>query len=99
MLSLDFIRTNKAKILEAAKNKGRQVDLDKIISLDDERRKLIQQTQKLREERNKLAKQGKPHSAEGSVRGKEEKDKKFFNEEELLEESSEFDIPAFLRKK
>ncbi|PIP14966.1 cell division protein FtsZ [Candidatus Roizmanbacteria bacterium CG22_combo_CG10-13_8_21_14_all_35_9] len=40
-----------------------------------------------------------PHSAEGSVRGKEEKDKKFFNEEELLEESSEFDIPAFLRKK
>jgi len=57
MLSLDFIRTNKAKVLQAAKNKGRQVDLDKIISLDDKRRKLIQQTQQLREERNKTSHQ------------------------------------------
>jgi len=92
MLSLDFIRTNKAKILEAAKNKGRQVDLDKIISLDDERRKLIQQTQKLREERNKLAKQGKPHSAEGSVRGREIKDELKKIEEKLAKIQSQLDL-------
>ncbi|MFH0979583.1 MAG: serine--tRNA ligase [Candidatus Roizmanbacteria bacterium] len=57
MLSLDFIRTNKAKVLKAAKNKGRKIDLDKILSLDDQRRKLIQQTQILREERNKTTHQ------------------------------------------
>ena len=57
MLSLDFIRKNKQKVLDAAKNKNREVDLDKILSLDDERKELIHQIQKLREERNVLAKQ------------------------------------------
>ncbi len=53
MLSLDFIRNNKKKVEEAAKNKGRSVNLDKILELDDKRRELIQKTQTLREERNK----------------------------------------------
>jgi len=66
--------------------------LDKIISLDDERRKLIQQTQKLREERNKLAKQGKPHSAEGSVRGREIKDELKKIEEKLAKIQSQLDL-------
>lgn len=56
MLSLDFIRTNKAKILEAAKNKNRQIDLDKIFSLDNQRKDLIKKIQLLREERNKAGK-------------------------------------------
>jgi len=73
MLSLDFIRANKSKVIEAAKNKNRKVDIDKILTLDDERRDLIQKIQLLREERNKLARQGKPHSAEAS-RGRQIKE-------------------------
>jgi seryl-tRNA synthetase len=57
MLSLDFIRNNKAKVLEAAKNKNRKVDIDKIIKLDNQRRGLIQKIQILRVERNKSAHQ------------------------------------------
>lgn len=74
MLSLDYIRNNKSKVIEAAKNKNRKIDIDAILKLDDQRRELIQKIQILREERNKLAKQGKPHSAEGSVRGREIKE-------------------------
>lgn len=80
MLSIDFIRQNKEKVIEAAKNKNREVEIDKILKLDDERLDLIHQIQKLREERNQIAK--KPHSAPpklsakgGSVRGKEIKEK------------------------
>ena len=57
MLSIDFIRQNKQKVLTAAKNKNRQIEIDKILSLDDERKDFIQKIQKLREERNLLAKQ------------------------------------------
>ncbi len=56
MLDLDYIRNNKQKVLEAAKNKNRKIDLEKILSLDDQRRELIKKIQTLREERNKLAK-------------------------------------------
>src|SRR3989339_515181 len=78
MLSLDFIRNNKEKVIEAAKNKNRQIDIEKILKLDDQRREIIQKIQLLREERNKLARQGKPHSAEAS-RGRQIKEelKKF----------------------
>ncbi len=78
MLSLDYIRANKSKVIEAAKNKNRQIDIEKILKLDDQRREIIQKIQLLREERNKLARQGKPHSAEAS-RGRQIKEelKKF----------------------
>jgi len=56
MLDLNFIRQNKEKVLQAAKNKNRQVDLDQIIDLDDKRRNFINQIQSLREQRNKIAK-------------------------------------------
>ncbi len=96
MLSLDFIRANKEKVVVAAKNKGRQVDLDKILSLDDQRRKLIQQIQILREERNKLAKQGKPHSVptprRDSVRGKQIKEELKNLEENLSKISVQLDL-------
>ncbi len=52
MLSIDYIRNNKNKVKQAAKNKGREVDIDKTIELDDKRKSLIQKIQKLREERN-----------------------------------------------
>ncbi|OGK38340.1 serine--tRNA ligase [Candidatus Roizmanbacteria bacterium RIFCSPHIGHO2_12_FULL_41_11] len=57
MLSLDYIRQNPTLVKAAAKNKNRQVDIDKILKLDEKRRTLILKIQKLREERNLLAKQ------------------------------------------
>jgi len=57
MLSLDFIRQNKEKVAVAAKNKNREIDLEKILALDDQKKELIQKIQKLREERNKIASQ------------------------------------------
>lgn len=57
MLSLDFIRDNKQKVVEAAKNKNRKVDIDQIIKLDDQRRDLIQKIQTIRVERNKSSHQ------------------------------------------
>ena len=66
MLSIEFIRKNKQKVIEAAKNKNREVDIEKIIKLDHERLQLIHQIQKLREERNKLAKMGRPHATSES---------------------------------
>lgn len=57
MLTLDYIRENRQKVIDAAKNKNREVDVDKLLSLDEKRRELIQHVQKLREERNVIAKQ------------------------------------------
>ena len=89
MLSLDFIRANKSKVVEAAKNKNRRIDIDKILILDDQRRKLIQKIQVLREERNKTS-HGKPDE-KTIARGKEIKEelKKF--EESLNLISAELD--------
>ncbi len=52
MLSIDFIREHVEEVREASKNKNKKVDLDKILTLDDKRRNLIQQIQGLREQRN-----------------------------------------------
>jgi len=71
MLSLDYIRNNKAQVIEAAKNKNRKVDIDKILKLDNQRRELIQKIQTLREERNKTTHQ-KPDK-KTIIRGKEVK--------------------------
>lgn len=102
MISLDFIRANKEKVLKAAKNKNREIYLDKILSLDDKRRGLIQKVQGLREERNVLAKRGKPHSADSAVvaasakeaatRGKEIKESLKKLEDELKKVEEEIDI-------
>src|SRR3989338_9414823 len=93
MLSLDFIRENKQKVIEAAKNKNREIDLDKIIGLDDKRLELIHRIQKLREERNKLAKEGRPHFVpkNGTSRGKEIKEQLKKLEEQLKAVQVELD--------
>lgn len=72
MLTIEYIRNNKEKVAAAAKNKNREIDLDTILSLDEKRRELIGQVQKLREERNSVSKQ-KPDESTIS-RGKELKE-------------------------
>jgi len=91
MLSTDFIRKNKQRVIEAAKNKNRLIEIDKIIFLDDEKKQLVQQIQKLREERNELAKKGRPQSTEASVRGKQIKDQLKKLEQQLIINNQELD--------
>lgn len=93
MLSLNFIRNNKAKVIEAAKNKNRKVDIETILKLDDLRRELIQKIQILRVERNILAKKGKPHSVplSGASRGKEIREELKKVEENLTKVQFELD--------
>ncbi len=55
MLSIEYIRENKEKVIEAARNKNREFDIDRLLQVDEKRRELIQQVQKIREERNTLA--------------------------------------------
>jgi seryl-tRNA synthetase len=57
MLSIDYIIANKEKVSAAAKNKNREIDIEKIVDLDIKRRTLIHQQQKIREERNILARE------------------------------------------
>lgn len=54
MLDIKFIRDNLELCKLAAKNKNRDVDWDGLLGLDDKRRHLIGQTEKLRAERNTL---------------------------------------------
>ncbi len=89
MLSLDFIRANKEKVIEAAKNKGRQVDIETILKLDDQRRELIQKIQTIREERNKSVHQ-KPDE-KIIKRGKEIKEELKKLEENLARTQNELD--------
>jgi len=73
MLSLDFIRKNKRKVAETAKNKNRDISIEKILKLDDDRRSLIQESQILREQKNKLAKE--KITKEIKIKGREIKEK------------------------
>ncbi len=56
MLDIQFIRDNKQKVADAAKNKNKLINVDEILILDDRRRTLSTEAQTLREERNKNSK-------------------------------------------
>lgn len=56
MLDINFIRENIDKVRESIEARKADMDLDKLISLDDERRKLISQVDELRAKRNEVAK-------------------------------------------
>jgi seryl-tRNA synthetase len=55
MLDLKFIRENPDKVKEAVKNKNEKADIDEILRLDKERRKLLQQAEELKARRNKVS--------------------------------------------
>jgi seryl-tRNA synthetase len=52
MLDIRFIRENAEAVSQNARNKGYDVDIKKLLELDDERRTLQQQVDELRERRN-----------------------------------------------
>jgi len=53
MLDLKFIRENKDKVKEAIKNRGLKLDIDGMLDLDENRRKLLVETETLKAQRNK----------------------------------------------
>lgn len=83
MISLDLLRSNPNSYKQAAKNKNRSVDIDRILTLDSEIKQLEAQVQELRTERNKLAKIGKTDPEGSRAKGKELKDKLKVIEEKL----------------
>ncbi len=63
MLDVNFIRANLEEVKHATKEKGYKTNLDDILELDNRRKELLQKVEKLRTERNSIAKQmknGKP---------------------------------------
>lgn len=55
MLDLEFIRNNPDKVKENSKNKNINVDIEKLLSLDKEYRKVLQDTETLRAKRNEIS--------------------------------------------
>ena len=53
MLDLKFIRENPEKVRQGMKAKGISLDLDRLLALDQERRKLLQEVERLKQERNR----------------------------------------------
>src|SRR5690606_2807283 len=73
MLNIDFSRDNAQLVKEQTKQKGYDADIDKLLKLDDDRRRLLGEAERVRAERNALAdqlKQGKP-SPEQIEKGKD----------------------------
>jgi seryl-tRNA synthetase len=57
MLDIKFIRENVELVKEGARKKRIEVDVDSLLKLDDERRRLIAEAESLRAERNKTSKE------------------------------------------
>ena len=55
MLDINYIRANRKKVEDAIHNKGYEISLDQILSLDDERKNLSQRIDALRQERNQIS--------------------------------------------
>lgn len=73
MLDIDFIRENRQTVQQAADNKNIDIHLDTLIETDETRRRLLQEIEDVRRERNEIAakaKDGKP-SDDDIARGKE----------------------------
>lgn len=55
MLDIRYVRENPGRVKEFSKQKGYDIDVDHILSLDEERRELQQKADELRTERNSIA--------------------------------------------
>lgn len=53
MLDIKFIRENRDLVKEGIKNKGQEIDIDGLLSLDETRRKTLTEVEALKAERNK----------------------------------------------
>ncbi|OGY42393.1 MAG: serine--tRNA ligase [Candidatus Buchananbacteria bacterium RBG_13_36_9] len=94
MLDINYIKENLKEIKKAAKNKKIDVDLDKLLKLDEKRRQLIKETDELRQKRNEIAeslKDSKKRTPKIIAEGKTIKDKIIALENDLNNVSAEFE--------
>lgn len=66
MLDIQYIRDNPEKVAEKSKQKGYDIDVEKLLRLDNDRRRLLNEVEELRARRNENAakmKGGKPEQA------------------------------------
>ncbi|QQG41366.1 MAG: serine--tRNA ligase [Candidatus Woesebacteria bacterium] len=86
MLDINFIRDNKDKVIKATKSKGfDETVIERLLTVDVERRKVLQEVEGIRSERNKLTKDDieKGRELKTKLKGVEENQKQIeldFNE-------------------
>jgi seryl-tRNA synthetase len=71
MLDLQFIRENPDLVSKAAQQKGYKVDVGKLITLDEQRRKMLAELETLRQKRNQIAAAKVKPTAEQVAEGRE----------------------------
>lgn len=93
MLDIKFIRENLEEVKKAAKNKNIDLDLNRLVEIDEEKRRLIKEIDDLRAQRNELAYSagGARPTDEQITQGKKIKEKISNLEEELKIKNSEFE--------
>ncbi len=55
MMDIEYVREHPDDIKQAARTKGFDVDIDELLELDEERRRLIQETEQIRARRNEVS--------------------------------------------
>ena len=93
MLDIQFIRDNPDLVADKSRQKGYDVDVRKLLSLDEDRRELLAKVEDLRRQRNELAartKRQKP-SDEQVKAGRELKDRTADLEHKLVSIEKEFE--------
>ena len=55
MLSIKFMRENKDRVINSIKNKNVELDIDHLLQLDEERRKIIGTAEKMKARRNQVS--------------------------------------------
>lgn len=83
MLSLDFIKQNLEEVKKCARNKRREVDFVRLLSLDEEKKKLVTESESLRAQRNQISQKGKNQTTADFEKNREIKDKLKVLEEKL----------------
>jgi len=63
MLDIKFIRENPDTVKTAVKNRNLKLDINEVLDLDTERRKILVEAESLKAERNAISKKGKPDKA------------------------------------
>ncbi len=94
MLSIDFIKQNLDYVKECTKNKRREVDFDKLLALDEEKRKLLHEIEELRAQRNRISGKGKDQTEQEKQRNREIKDK--LKELESLLQTTDYKLQTLL---
>ncbi len=98
MLDIQFVRENADAVAKNAQDKGVDVDIEKLLKLDEARRALISDAETLRAQRNENAQsmKGDKPSQEQIDQGREVKEKLTNVEAELARVSAEYDALMFL---